>query len=71
MKRVPAPMPAANEALFDVFVRHQTGLLRPSGGIRNHVHKLTDATEDDVVAQITRRLSKSRCAGRARRDAAL
>ena len=50
-------MPTANEALFDALVRHQIGLLRLSGRVRNRVHKLLDATEDDIAAQITRRLA--------------
>ena len=50
-------MATANEALFDALVRHQIGLLRLSGGIRNRVHQLLDATEDDMAAQITRRLA--------------
>ena len=50
-------MPTANEALFDALVRHQIGLLRLSGSVRNRVHKLLDATEDDIAAQITRRLA--------------
>ena len=50
-------MATANEALFDALVRHQIGLLRLSGSIRNRVHRLLDATEDDIAAQITRRLA--------------
>ena len=50
-------MATANEALFDALVRHQIGLLRLSGSIRNRVYTLLDATEDDMAAQITRRLA--------------
>ena len=38
-------------------VRHQVGLLRLSGGLGKRVHTLLDETEDDIAAQITRRLA--------------
>lgn len=45
-----------NEDWFDAVVRHQIGLLRVTGGIRNQIFKLLDATEADMAAKIERRL---------------
>ena len=53
-------MPTANDQLRDLLISHQIGLLRLSGGIRNRVHQLLDATEDDMAAQIVRRLANHR-----------
>jgi len=44
-----------NEALLDAIVRHQIGLLRFSGGLRNRVWRLLDASEADMRREITRR----------------
>lgn len=47
-----------NDALFDAMVRHQIGLLLFSGGVRNKVWKLLDATEADVRQQIVEALRR-------------
>ena len=49
-------MATANEELLDAVLRHQIGLLRFSGGLRNRVFEILDATEADLGAQIRRRL---------------
>ncbi len=41
-----------NQELFDALVRHQIGLLNFSGGVRNKIWKLLDATEADMKRQI-------------------
>tara|TARA_R110000822_G_scaffold120633_1_gene254120 strand:- start:14876 stop:16111 length:1236 start_codon:yes stop_codon:yes gene_type:complete len=46
--------PTFNEALFDAMLRHQIGILRFSGGMRNRVWKLLDATEAELKAKIRR-----------------
>lgn len=46
------PAETFNEELFDAMLRHQTGILRFSGGLRNRVWELLDATEADVKRQI-------------------
>jgi len=43
-----------NQELFDAMLRHQTGLLRFSGGMRNRIWALLDATETDVKRKIRR-----------------
>lgn len=48
--------PTFNQQLFDAMVRHQVGLLRFSGGVRNKVWKLLDATEADLRHQIEDKL---------------
>lgn len=48
-----------NEQWLDAMIRHQIGLLRLSGSIRNRILKLLDETERDVKAEIERRLSRS------------
>jgi len=40
-----------NEEFFDAVVRHQIGLLRLSGSIRNDVYALLNATEADIAKQ--------------------
>ena len=50
-------MATANELLLDAMLAHQIGLLRLSGGIRNRVFKLLDATEKDIALQIRGRLA--------------
>lgn len=49
----------ANEELLDALIRHQVFLLRLSGQIRNDIHKLLDATEADISAQIRQRMARS------------
>ncbi len=49
-------MATANENFRDALLRHQIGLLRLSGSIRNEVWSLLDATEQDLVEQIRRKI---------------
>lgn len=49
-----------NEDFFDAMVRHQIGLLRLSGGIRNKVLKLLDESEADMADKIRSRLANVR-----------
>jgi len=53
-----------NEAFFDAIIRHQIGLLRVSGKIRNDVVAILDATEADIAEQIRRRLKNSQSISR-------
>lgn len=46
-----------NEAFLDALVRHQIFLLRLSGGLRERVWGLLDATEKDIAKQIRTRLA--------------
>ena len=48
-----------NEQFFDALVRHQIGLLRVSGSIRNKIYALLDATEKDIGDEIRRRLANA------------
>lgn len=48
----------ANEQLQDALIRHQIGLLRYSGSIRNRVLALLDATERDLVEVLQRRAAR-------------
>lgn len=41
-----------NEALLDALLRHQIGILRFAGSVRNRVWELLDATESDLRRQI-------------------
>lgn len=41
-----------NEELFDAMLRHQIGLLRYAGSVRNQIWRLLDATEADLKRQI-------------------
>lgn len=50
------PADTFNQQLFEAMVRHQVGLLMYSGGLRNRIWALLDATEDDVRHQIEARL---------------
>jgi len=50
----------ANEAYFDAIVRHQIGLLRVSGNIRNQILKILDATEKDLIQEVRRNLQRGR-----------
>lgn len=54
----------ANEAFFDALVRHQIGLLRLSGRVRNRVLAILDETERDISEQIRRRLAAGRSTSR-------
>ncbi len=47
----------ANQEYFDALVRHQIGLLRVAGGVRNRIFEILDATEDDIANKIRRRLA--------------
>lgn len=47
-----------NEEFRDALVRHQIGLLRLSGSVRNRVIALLDASEDDIQLRIERVLSR-------------
>ncbi len=58
--QLPKGVDTFNEAFFDVLVRHQIGLLRLSGAIRNEVLRLLDATEKDLIANIKRILKDSK-----------
>lgn len=48
-----------NDEWLDAIIRHQIGLLRLSGSIRNDVFALLDATEKDIKDLIITRLAKS------------
>jgi SPP1 gp7 family putative phage head morphogenesis protein len=50
-------MATVNEELFDALVRHQIYLLRLSGSIRNRIHRILDATEQDIKDKIIARLA--------------
>jgi SPP1 gp7 family putative phage head morphogenesis protein len=52
-------MATINEDLLDALVRHQIYLLRFSGSLRNKIIKLLNETEDDLEAEIRRRLARS------------
>ena len=45
-----------NDLFFDAIIRHQIGLLRVSGKVRNRILLLLDATERDIRDQILRKL---------------
>lgn len=49
-------MPTSNELFRDAMVRHQIGLQRVQGSIRNDILALLDATEKDLSALIRKRL---------------
>lgn len=50
-------MPTANEALLDALVRHQIGLMRLSGSVRNKIVDLLNETEKDLELEIRKRLA--------------
>lgn len=56
-KQLPGGTDTINERFFDALVRHQIGLLRLSGSIRNDIFKLLDASEVDIANKIRLRLS--------------
>lgn len=47
----------ANEAFFAAMLRHQIGLLRVAGRIRERIFRILDATEKDIAEQIRERLA--------------
>ena len=47
-----------NQLFFDALIRHQIGLLRLSGSIRNEIYEVLDATETDIVDQINRKIKR-------------
>ncbi len=49
-------MPTSNEAFLDAMIRHQIGLQRVQGSIRNEVIRLLDRTEADLRREIEKRL---------------
>ena len=55
--QLPRGVGTFNEAFFDGLVRHQIGLLRLAGSVREEVFRLLDATEADLAEQIRRRLA--------------
>jgi len=56
-KQLPGGVKTANEEFFDALIRHQIGLLRLSGSVRNQIFELLDATEADMSANIRRILA--------------
>lgn len=50
-------MTTSNEQLRDALVRHQIGLLRVSGALRNSIHKLLNATEGDLRDTIKKKVA--------------
>lgn len=48
----------ANEQFLDAMIRHQIYLMRLSGGVRNDIFKILEATEADMRDQVLRRLKK-------------
>ncbi len=58
--QLPGGVVTANEAFFDAMIRHQIGLLRLSGSIRNDIFKLMDATEKDMADKIRRGLASNK-----------
>lgn len=47
---------SVNEMFFDALLRHQIGLLRLDGRIRNKLIRLLDATEKDIADKVKSRL---------------
>lgn len=58
--QLPAGAVTFNEQFFDAMVRHQIGLMRLSGSLRNDVLKILDATEQDLSDKIRSRLRSHR-----------
>lgn len=52
-------MRTSNDELLDALLRHQIGLLRYSGYLRNQIWRLLDETEGDLKEQIKRRLRQA------------
>jgi SPP1 gp7 family putative phage head morphogenesis protein len=51
-------MATANEDFLDALIRHQIGLMRLSGSIRNEITEILDRTERDLKDQIARRMRR-------------
>lgn len=51
-------MATANEDFLDALIRHQIGLMRLNGSIRNEIIKILDRTERDLKDQIARRMRR-------------
>lgn len=49
----------ANEEFLDAMIRHQIGLMRLSGSVRNEIIAILDATEKDIRQQIAHRMRRS------------
>ena len=49
-----------NEDFLDALIRHQIGLMRLSGSIRNRILKILDATEKDLRREIAKRATLNR-----------
>ncbi len=49
-------MATANDNFLDALIRHQIGLMRLSGSVRNQIFALLDATEADLKSQIRSRI---------------
>ena len=49
-----------NEELFYSLIRHQTYLMRYSGGLRNKIFKLLDDVEEDILAKIEYKLKNNK-----------
>lgn len=58
--QLPGGAGTTNEQLFDGLIRHQIGLMRLSGSVRERVNKLLDATEKDIAAKIKSKLAGTR-----------
>ncbi len=58
--QLPGGVATFNEVFFDSVIRHQIGLMRLSGSIRNDVFALLDATEADMADKIRSRLLNHR-----------
>lgn len=54
------PHTTVNEDFLDALIRHQIGLMRLSGSIRNRILKILDATEKDLRREIARRATLNR-----------
>jgi len=57
-KQLPSGDLSINEQFLDAAIRHQIGLMRLSGSIRNEVFEILEATEKDLRDQIERRLRR-------------
>ena len=51
-------MTTANEEFLDALLRHQIGLMRLSGSVRNQIIEILDRTERDLKDQIARRMRR-------------
>ena len=56
-RQLPGGTGTVNEEFFDALIRHQIGLLRLTGSIRNDVLKLLNASEQDISDKIRARLA--------------